>query len=46
MTLNAYIENEQAVSFYRKHGFRVISKKLAQDGFHEEYTMKWVAKKI
>jgi putative acetyltransferase len=41
LTLNAYAENERAVAFYKKHGFRVLSKSLAEDGIHEEYTMKW-----
>lgn len=46
LTLSAYVENERAVAFYRKHGFRVLSQSLAEDGFHEEYTMKWAAGKI
>lgn len=41
LTLSVYKKNINAISFYKKNGFIVISEKLDKDTNEIEYTMKW-----
>ncbi len=41
LRLCVYVENERAVSFYLREGFQILSRAIACDGNHEEYSMIW-----
>lgn len=40
--LSVYAENAPAVSFYQKHGFKVISQGIDENTGHAEYAMTWL----
>lgn len=40
--LSVYAENAAAVSFYQKHGFKVISQGIDENTGHAEYAMTWL----
>ena len=40
--LSVYAENASAVSFYQKHGFKIISQGIDENTGHAEYAMTWL----
>lgn len=40
--LSVYAENAAAVSFYQKHGFKIISQGIDENTGHAEYAMTWL----
>jgi putative acetyltransferase len=41
LTLDVYVKNDKAVSFYCKQGFRIVGEKENGDTKELEYTMQW-----
>ncbi|MFR9164894.1 MAG: N-acetyltransferase [Dysgonomonas sp.] len=41
LNLAAYADNEKAVRFYQKNGFKIIQKQLNEDSQFPEYIMEW-----
>lgn len=41
LTLNVYALNQQAVHFYKKHGFRVVEEMLDENTGAKDYRMEW-----
>ena len=41
--LNVYVKNEQAVRFYQREGFKIVSEKTDKNTGEAEYTMLWNA---
>lgn len=46
LTLNVYIKNTNAINFYKKNGFEIISKNIDEATGEAEYTMLWERKSM
>lgn len=45
LELFVYVENVQAVNFYKKCGFKIIAEKTDEDSGYQEYLMSWTNEK-
>lgn len=41
LLLDVYVENEQAVGFYKRNGFEIVNEKENEDTKKSEYSMVW-----
>jgi len=41
LTLDVYVKNDKAITFYSNHGFRIKEEKENSDTKEVEYTMQW-----